>query len=110
MGLRFLVVNIKWRRMRDENIKGAAITNSIPQQTGHQLNDPAVSLGLGILIDAIGMITDGTAKTGQQESFGTRTLQVEIGTAFGARGGESWIVLRIASAQHIIQGYVQYRN
>jgi hypothetical protein len=76
-------VNPIRRGVADENIQARPYLHTVEQQAGQHLEGSQVASALGVLIDAIGAVTDAAAKAADQNIFVADSFQVQAGAAFG---------------------------
>lgn len=69
MRLRIFVMNAKGRRMSDEDIKGASVTEAVEQEARQHFERPKVSLRLSVLIRSVGSVLNASAQAADQEGF-----------------------------------------
>lgn len=73
-----VVMNSERRRMADEDIHCAAMSDAVYQQLWKHLKGALVGFGLGVLVDAVGPVTDAAAKAADQNIFMVRSFQVQV--------------------------------
>lgn len=78
-----VVMDSERGRMTDQNIQRAPVLHSVEKQAGEQGKGSDVGFGLGVLVDSVRTVTDGTAKSADQEFFVAYNFEVQVEAAFG---------------------------
>lgn len=105
VGLSVFIMNMKRRRVSDQNIEGTSISRLIQQQAWNHPKSPQIGLALRILICRVGTILDRSAEAADQKTLKAYHVQVQVGTAFhmgkGIVGVVGWVM---------VAGYIKQRN
>ena len=73
-----VVVDAEWGGMTDEDIERAPILQTVEKQAGKHVKGSQISFMLGILVDAVRTVADGTAKSTDQEFFVADNFEVQV--------------------------------
>ena len=108
--LGIVIVNAKGRRVRDENIQGAAIVDPVQPQPRNHAKRPEIRFGLRMLVCPVRTVEHRAAETPDQKFPEPDQFQVQVRATFYTRQGIFRIVVRIMIARHIKQWHIQDRQ
>ena len=69
--------------MTDEDVERAPVLHMVEKQAGKHGKGSQIGFGLGVLVDTVGTVADGTAESTDQEFFEADNFEVQVGSAFG---------------------------